>query len=437
MDKIQILEQLSSDKNLLSLPQVLAEIITETTKEDVSPEKLGNIILKDPSLTGKILKMANSSFYNRYVEIKTVHQAISMMGMTTVKCLALSASIFHPDKISKTTSINPKEFFSYILSVAAASKRIATEIEFKSVEEAFVAGLLHDIGHLVIMTKYPDEMKKILKLISHGKSLTDAEKEVLGLDHSEISSHIARNWKIPEEIVESIDNHHSYTCLDNKKLKNIVKLAVLLTRDSFTEYQLPLQDRLNGISLIAKKLEISQNQIDDISSSLLTDTYEIAQYLGIDIGDIEQMLSTANQEIWKSYLLIENLFKERQQLSECLLNEERERGAIESKNIAMATLSHYLNNATMAIFGRTQILRMRLNKSQTDKILESLPDELEKIDASIKKIVAVIEEMKNVSPIDQKKFDHMSKAMNIDDLIKKRLEKIGNNFLSEEIGVPQ
>ena len=86
MDKSTILEKIRSHSNLLSLPQVLSEVIIETAKDDLSADKLGDIILKDPTLTGRILKMSNSSFYNRLSEIKTVHQAISVMGVTTVKC---------------------------------------------------------------------------------------------------------------------------------------------------------------------------------------------------------------------------------------------------------------------------------------------------------------------------------------------------------------
>ena len=105
-----------------------------------------------------------------------------------------------------------------------------------------------------------------------------------------------------------------------------------------------------------------------------------AVHLGVDIGNIEDMLIRANQEIWKSYLTIENLFRERQELSRNLLLQERERGAIESKNIAMATLSHYLNNATMAIYGRSQLLRLMLKKGEHERLLEKLDNDLEVVD---------------------------------------------------------
>ncbi|MFQ5452766.1 MAG: HDOD domain-containing protein, partial [Candidatus Zixiibacteriota bacterium] len=422
MEKISIIDQIQKNSNLLSLPQVLSEILQEVGKEDFSADSLAKIILKDPSLTSRILRLSNSSYYQRYSEIKTVHQAISILGIMTVKCLALSSSIFHPEKVAQETNVDPKEFFSYVLSVAAACKKIADAVSYSSSEEAFIAGLLHDIGILFFLHHKPDEYKKIINKEVKAKNLVEAEKKMFGVDHAEVGYHMAVIWKIPEEIRNGIENHHDeLNKEDNNKLKNIVKLAVLLSKDHFSNYEVSLEERLNKITLISQSLSLSKQQIDEISSSLLSETFEIAEYLGVDIGNVEDMFTRANQEIWRTYLIVENLFKERQELSKNLLEEEHSKGAIESKNIALATLSHYLNNAVMGIYGRSQIIRMLLKKDQPDKILAQLPDSLEKIDISIKKIVAVLEEMKEVSPIDHKKFDSMSKALNIDDRIKKRM----------------
>ncbi|UCE23216.1 MAG: HDOD domain-containing protein [Candidatus Zixiibacteriota bacterium] len=433
MKKIPIVDQVRKDSNLLSLPQVLSEVLEEVAKENFSADSLANIILKDPSLTSRLLRMSNSSFYQRFAEIKTVHQAISVLGVTTVKCLALSASIFHPERISKESGVDASEFFIYVLSVAAGCKKIARETSYTSTEEAFIAGLLHDIGLLFFLHKYPAQYRKVVATEPDKGSLIEREKKVFGADHSEVGYHMAEEWRIPKEIVEAIRDHHEGPVEDSETpLPNIVRLAVALTRDRFSGSEPDLEDRLARISALSEALSLTKEQVDEISSSLLSETFDIAQYLGLDIGNIEEMLTKANQEIWKTYLIIENLFKERQELSQNLLQQERAKGAIESKNIAMATLSHYLNNAVMAIYGRSQILRMMLRKGQQDKIIDQLEDSLQKIDLSVKKIVAVLEEMKEVSPIDEQRFDSMSKAMNIDDRIEKRLEKLSDDVKFDE-----
>lgn len=434
MKKIPVIDEIRQDADLLSLPQVLSEVLNEVGKEDFSADSLANIILKDPSLTSRVLKMSNSSFYQRFSEIKTVHQAITVLGVTTVKCLALSTSIFHPERIAKETGIDPSEFFIYVLSVAAGSKRIAQATDYASTEEAFIAGLLHDIGLLFFLHKYPREYHQIISKNTDANDLLEAERKVFGVDHAEVGYHMAEAWRIPGEIAEAIGGHHSDPAEGPQaRLSNIVRLAVVLTKDRFSGYEVDLETRLNQIMALSEALSLTKDQVDEISSSLLIETFDIAQYLGVDIGNVEEMLTSANQEIWKAYLIIENLFKERQELSRSLLLEERAKGAIESKNIAMATLSHYLNNAVMAIYGRSQIIRLMLSRGQTERLVEQLEEDLGKIDLSVKKIVAVLEEMKEVSPIDQQKFNSMSKAMNIDDRIQKRLAKLADEAKWNEV----
>ena len=425
MDKIPIIDQIRRNDNLLSLPQVLSEVLEEVGKEDFTADSLASIILKDPSLTSRILRMANSSYYHRLSDIKTVNQAVSVLGVTTVKCLALSSSVFNPDKIARESGVDPKEFFAYVLSIASASERIARAVSYEAPEEAFIAGLLHDIGVMFLLYHHPQEYSRALKGEVGAKTLVEAETSTFGADHCEIGSHLAETWNLPSYVSDCIACHHHIGRINEKSiLQNVVALAVLLTSDRFSGYEMGLEERLRLISQVPDRLSLSKSQIDEISSSLLARTIDAAEYLGVDIGNIENMLVRANQEIWKSYLTIENLFKERQELSENLLREEHSRGAMEAKNIALATLSHYLNNATMVIYGRTQLIRMVLKKGDTECLLEKLPADMDVMDKSVEKIVAVLEEMREISPLDQKEFYNMSQALNIDDRIKQRLEKM-------------
>ncbi len=428
MDKIHIIEELQRSKQILSLPQVLAKILEEVGKEDFSADMLSRIILQDPSLTGKILKLANSPAYQRMTEITTVQQAVAMLGVTTVKCLALSSSIFHPETIAAETGLDPREFFAYILSIAAASDKVARAVGIKAPEEAMVAGLLTDIGSVYFLHHYPKEYRKVLALTRKGMPITDAEIRVFGIDHCEVGAKIAATWKLPEFVEKSIASHHNMSEIDQSdKLSNCVKLAALLTVDNFTGYQQPLEERLAQIGQVSEALSLSKSEVDEVCFSLLAGSVEMAEYLGVDVGDYETILIKANQEIWSSYLTIENLFKERQELSQKLLKEEREKGAIQSKNVAMATLSHYLNNAAMAVYGRSQIMRLLANSGKNDKLLEQLPDTLDVIDRAVMKIVAVLEEMREVSPIDDESFYNVSKALNLDDKLAQRLDDMNES----------
>jgi len=425
MTNVSIADEIRRNDKILSLPQALSEILQEVGKDNCSPEKLAKIILKDPSLTGALLKVANSSFYQRYSQISTVQQAINVLGMTTVKCLALSTTVLHPDKIATESGVDTQAFFTYMLSVASASEKLAQAVDYKAPEEASVAGLLNEMGILFFLHHHPAQYRKIISKRIKARSLIEAEKQVFGTDHCEVGALMADTWHLPDYIGKSITNHHSYQLSnDESTLSLVVKLATLITEDRFSGYPLDLEERLTGITEVVEALGISKSKVDEISSNLLQGTISMAEYLGVDIGNVEDMLMLANQEIWKSYLVIENLFKERQELSRKLLHEEREKGAIQSKNVAIATLSHYLNNAAMAIFGRSQLMRMFHDRGNTDKLLEKLPGNLDILDRSVRKIVAVMEEIKEISPIDEVAYHNMSQALNIDDRLEKRMSSV-------------
>ena len=212
-------------------------------------------------------------------------QAKSVLGATTVKCLALSTSVFHPEKIARESVVDAAEYFMYVLSVAAGCQKIARAVSYPSTEEAFIAGLLHDIGVMFFLHKYPREYKQIIAHESHVDSLAEAEKNIFGTDHTEVGLHMAEVWRIPREIVEAIGNHHSSPVKgEGGSLSNIVRLAVLMSRDRWSGYEVGLEDRLNEINAAAGTLSLSKDQIDSISSSLLIDTLEIAEYLGVPLA---------------------------------------------------------------------------------------------------------------------------------------------------------
>ncbi len=421
--KNTIIAEIQEHNDLLSMPQALSEILREIDKPDFGPDKLVRIVLKDPALTSRILKMANSSFYHRLSDITTVNQAVQVLGMTTVKCLALSTSVFNVTKLDAVSGMDTRKFFAYILSVASACKRIAQMVSYRSVEEAFVAGLLHEIGTLYFLHRWPAEYRTARNEMTIIKTLPEAEEEQFGINHAEVGYHLAKRWRLPEPICEAIGQHHAFmTPTTETSLKNILRLACLLNNDGDAARGDSLEDRLYQINRLSEALSLTTTQVNEISSEQLSWTVKAAAYLDVDIGSIEEVLSRANAELWSAYSMLELLFKERQELSRKLLTEEHARGAIESKNIAIATLSHYVNNATMAIYGHSQILRQMLQNADPQKIANALPASLNVIDKSTRKIVAVLEEIKEISPIDDVAFYEMSQAMKLDDRIEKRMQ---------------
>jgi signal transduction histidine kinase len=167
---------------------------------------------------------------------------------------------------------------------------------------------------------------------------------------------------------------------------------------------------------------MSPETVSDIKRNLNARVTEIAETIGIEIIESEQLLAKANQEIWKSYQEIERLFKQRDNLNEQLLTQERNNAAIEAKNSALATLSHYLNNAVMVISGQAQLLSMLQKSNSSEKLMEQVPTSADNINMAVKKILAVMQEMKEISPLDQQEYFNKSQAMNIDAKIEARMK---------------
>ncbi|MFZ1684272.1 MAG: HDOD domain-containing protein [Candidatus Zixiibacteriota bacterium] len=436
LDKVAVIDRILRDDNIMSLPQALTEILREVDKPSSSADSLSKIILRDPALTSRILKLSNSAYYARFSRSSTVHQAVQVLGLSTVKCLALSSSVFDASKIKAATNIDVKHFFAGVLTIAVAAQKIAEAAEMKSTEEAFIAGLLHDIGIMFFLTHYPEEYRRVILRNKGGMPLVDAERKEVGLDHAEAGYHLAMKWRLPQNICEAIRDHHHYNDMKPVvNVTNVLRLATLVSSEAFeVSAKDPLQ-KLHHSNQIAAILGISRERLDKISMSLLSDAVQVAQYLEADIGSIEDILTRANAEIWRTYLIVQNLFKEREELTQKLLAEERAKGAAEAKNIAIATLSHYVNNAAMAMFGRTQILRQRLDKGETEKLLAVMGQSLDVIENGIRKTIAVLDEIKAISPIDEVSFYNMSQAMNIDDRIQKRLTEMTG--LPERVVTPE
>ena len=425
MDKLAILDQIKRSNELLSMPQAISEILGEMEKPHYSAEALGCIILRDASLTSRILKLANSPFYHRFSSIKNVYQAIQVLGSTTVKCLALSSSVLNADLVGKETGIDVKGFFASTTTVAIAAQRIAQAVKANAPEEAFIAGLLHHIGVMFLMHHYPKEYRKVVDHEVRARTLIDAELEVFGVHHAEIGYQLAIRWHLPDYVCEAIRTHHDFGTIKNADIiQNVIRLAKVLVDDPLDTYDADLELRITHVSRLREELGLSRDQVDAIASSMTREAIEIAAHMDVSIGSTEELLMKANKEIWKTYLMVEHLFKERQELSMQLLKEERDKGAILSKNVAMATLSHYLNNAIMAISGRAQILNKQLKNGSHEDLITKLPASLDVIERSVDKIKAVLAEMRDISPIDEVEYYDMSQAMNLDTRIADRMEKI-------------
>lgn len=419
---VDFVKEIEKSTDLLALPESVAKIIELTASNEVNIDEISKVIGTDPALTGRLLRIANSPFYGLSHRVNNANQAIMVLGLTTVKCLILSAAIFHPENYPGNSDIDIKSLYGNIITIAVTSRKLAVACGFDAPEEAFTCGLLHDVGALYLMHHYGLKYSKVLNKARNSGNLIDEEKSMFGSSHPEIGGLITRKWKLPQDVVDAVVNHDNCGGGESSKLDDIIRLAVALNREAFYLSDQYIESKITKISVISKRLGISRQQLNDITGTIMKDALEFARLLEVDIGDYEQILTRANQEIFHTYMSLQKLFKERQELTNRILEEERSRGLLEAKHIAVSTLAHYINNASMSISGQAQVIRLFLKTKSPEELIANLPKFLDTIDSAIKRTVAVLDELSDMNLLEEVEYFNQSKILNIDERIKKRLE---------------
>ncbi len=217
--------------SLPTLPTVTSKILELVDNPKTSAGQLSSAIMQDQVLTAKILKMANSAFYGFPREISTVKLAIVVLGFEKVKEMGLSLSVltlFRADGSSKYFDISL--FWQHAIAVGAATRVLARETCYRLAGEAFVAGLLHDLGKIILNQYLAKEFAEIQSLV-HEKnhSLAEAERKILGVDHAEVGAWLAERWNLPLHLVEAIKFHeHPEFCPKHMELPLLVYLGNFL-----------------------------------------------------------------------------------------------------------------------------------------------------------------------------------------------------------------
>jgi putative nucleotidyltransferase with HDIG domain len=426
--KNKIFSRLNSLEVIVSPPPILTEILAMIDKDDSSAKKLSDIILKDPNLTAKVLRIANSSFYGCRQKVTTINQAVMILGLNAVKCLVLSISVYNT--VAVQNSANDEEYsklWQHFLETATAAQIMAAEIKYSMTEEAYIAGLLHDFGLLFLQRYFTLEAAQVRKLILEGSNIIDAERKVFESDHQEIGALIGVKWNIPSKLTETIGNHHPTDESQITAMPLLSKIIILADNLSPSNFEVP--DTFEATGLKIKILEKCCNDIgmgmDDIRkvySILPKQVLHSADGMNLNMGDAIQYLSRVNSELFDLYIDLANTFKERQELTSRILKEERIEGTLESLHIALATLSHYVNNSTMSISGQSEVMRLLYDKGDKEQAFARIPVMTEAVKSAIRKISVVLEELSNITNMDKINYFKHSKAIDIEKSLKERLD---------------
>ncbi|MBD3420016.1 MAG: HDOD domain-containing protein [Chitinivibrionales bacterium] len=197
--------------SLPTLPTVVSKMIEIVDNPKTSATSLARLISTDQTLTAKILKLANSAYYGLSREVSTVNKAIVVLGFNSVREMGLSLSVLDAFKGGGSSGLfDIAKFWEHSIGCGVASRMLAKAHLPEMAGEAFVAGLLHDIGKVILNQYAHADFEKILQHVAHDNmELEDAELQQLGAHHAEIGSWLAHKWRLPDLIVTCIRHHHN------------------------------------------------------------------------------------------------------------------------------------------------------------------------------------------------------------------------------------
>ncbi len=216
---------ISKTESIPSPPSLYINMMDELRSPSASVERLEKIIEKDLGMTAKILQLVNSSFFGRSWHISDISQAVTMLGLDTIRSLVLTVGIFSKLDASTMTASNMEKIYEHSIKTGTIAQKIAIHenADRETVDNAFIMGLLHDLGKIIFAVNFPETYANVFKLSQDKKiPFIDAELQVMGATHAQVGAYLLGLWGLPDDIVEGVALHHSPDKHPNKAFTPLV-----------------------------------------------------------------------------------------------------------------------------------------------------------------------------------------------------------------------
>ncbi|WP_018954969.1 HDOD domain-containing protein [Thioalkalivibrio sulfidiphilus] len=204
-------ELLEQTEGLVSLPAIAVRLNELVEDPKSSTADIASLISQDPSLTLRLLKLANSPLYGFSTSVDTITRAVTVIGAGRIRDLVIATTVPKAFDGVENPLLSLEDFWRHSIYCGLAARLMAEQVMPKRAETVFIAGLLHDIGRLLIFNREPDEAHQAFLLALQKSSELgpqSAEREVLGYDHAEVGGELAARWKLPVSLQECIRWHH-------------------------------------------------------------------------------------------------------------------------------------------------------------------------------------------------------------------------------------
>lgn len=301
MNRDELLQEILQSDALPTLPTVASKLITLTSREDTTLADIAELVSQDISLSTKILKVSNSSFYSFPQQIGSIKQAVGILGINAVRSLVLSFSFLSIKGGKNETRFNFQLFWERALASAVAAKLILERVKGADTEEIFISGLLQNLGELVLARTFPDRYDKVLVAIEESQhDVSIAEETVFAVNHASVGTEVAKKWGFPENLYLPIAYHHDPSSYEGKndKLRSTIKavyLSDILINILFSskpeEYHKQFRKEAN------KLLGLTPDDIELILEEVHSKVEEAGAYFNLKIKctkSVQEILQEAN-----------------------------------------------------------------------------------------------------------------------------------------------
>ncbi len=210
-NQLSISALLASADKLPSLPEICLRASEQLEDESVKVQQIGETVQNDAAISSRILRMVNSAYYGLPNHVSSIAQAVALLGRQRLKQILIGSvlsSVFHR---KPGVDFPAQEFWQHSIKTAIIARKLAEDIEeIAEPESLFTAGILHDIGQLIMLDKAYDAMKAAQKMAEEQRiSILDAETQTTGVNHAEVGAALIRHWGLPDILSESVEEHHS------------------------------------------------------------------------------------------------------------------------------------------------------------------------------------------------------------------------------------
>lgn len=269
-------------ESLATLPEVTARINAVVRDPNSNPADLEQVIRHDPALVARLMKAVNSSFFGLSSEVKTVGRAIVMLGFSQINRLALAASMGQMFKGNLCTGVPAKQLWAHCIAVGVVARDMGGKIRPELAEEAFMAGMTHDLGLLASLTLMPKQLAVACdQAKADSRPFTEIEREVMGIDHQQLGAALTAAWKFPGICQLTAGHHHNPFEVDEEErlvvgLVHIADTMCCLEKIGFNRTAM----RQTLSPELLSKLGISEALVADTQSRLQALAYSATTIFG-------------------------------------------------------------------------------------------------------------------------------------------------------------